>query len=613
MSVQLFTKSILSLLCVLAFAATTTAQNIIWEDDFSDEDAFYNEWTTGGTNGGNEDWVWLNDPGFINFGSQPDYGSTTASNGYIMFNSDANGENSHDVTVTSSAIDCSAYGQVYLTAENQYAFFSAATFSIAEVGVSTDGGNSFIYYQIHTDVEQNDLTSAVNPVNIELPEAANQAEVYIQFRWQGFYEYTWKIDDVKLVDSDPRPDHDMRVNQFHAIAPNSAVPASQVSTFGFMADIQNMGAMEQLNATLSIDINDGNTDVFTEELTYAMVGPDSVAENVFFQNEFIPVAEAGTVYTGTYTLSLEGNDDANPVDNTQDFIFAVTDTLFAKENGTGLYATQPADDNDYRFGNIFYVANGSDMDGEQLYARYVSFYLGNADDLAGSSVTTYLYEWNGEGGEDFELTEGEYVGPIAFNFYNINGSENGLTTIPVGLDGDFIQLKDDTYYIIVVEFAPGDEDTDNFMVVTSDVDYQAMNFYQDSVMNADKWAVALDVGNTGDYSLVGFGLDVVPVVRLSIGVEEVVNSVDLLSANTINVYPTVANEQVWAEINLDNPTENLRIDMFSNDGQLIQSTSLENVRQEKLKFDLNNLPTGSYYLRLQTDEGIRSKPFMIQR
>jgi hypothetical protein len=612
MSVQLFTKFLFSALFALAMANTATAQNVFWEYDFSNQAAVFVDWVSGGTNDGPGDWEWSNDPGAINFGAQPDFGATTASNGYVWFNSDGNGNFSHDITLTHGPIDCSASNQVYLTAENQYAFFSAATISIAEVGVSTDGGATFTYYQIHTDVPQNDLSAAVNPVNLELPEAANQAEVYIQFRWRGFYEYTWKIDDVKLLDGDPRPAHDVQVNNFHAIAPNYQVPASQVTNFGFIADVANIGSAEQMNVDLTITITEeGGSQVFSDMLTYGSIAADSVAENVFFENEFTPAAVPGTVYEGQYTLEIE-NMDSFPANNIRTFPFEVTDTIYAKDAGTGLYATRPADDNNFRFGNVFYVQNAQNEEGEDLYARYLSFLIGNPDDLAGESVTLFVYEWEGDSNEDFQANVDEYGGaPIAFNSYTFSGNEEGLITVPTGFDGEFLPLQDDTYYIAVVEFA--DTGVDNFMGASGDLDYQAMNFYQDSVGNKDKWVLALDVGNTGDFSLVGFGFDAVPVVRLSVGPLTDVATQDLLPQHALSVYPTVANNEIWAEVELEEATRELNLTIFNANGQAVQNLNYDNVKQDIFRINVQSLATGNYYMRIATDEGIRSMPFIIQR
>ncbi|MBK6950007.1 MAG: hypothetical protein IPH16_19775 [Haliscomenobacter sp.] len=100
----------------------------------------------------------------------------TAANGFVLFNSDINGDNAHDVTVTSPAINCSGQNAVFLRFENQYAYFSAGATSKAEVGISTDSVN-FTYIQVLTNVARNDLSQPVQIQVLELPAAANKPKV----------------------------------------------------------------------------------------------------------------------------------------------------------------------------------------------------------------------------------------------------------------------------------------------------------------------------------------------------------------------------------------------------------------------------------------------------
>ncbi len=213
-----------------------------------------------------------------------------------------------------------------------------------------------------------------NPEQIQLDisaTAAGESNVLIQWQWTGNWEYNWNLDDVFIYDADPRPANDMRVNNFRAVAPNFATPASQVTPFGFIADIQNLGSQTQENATLTVSISDAGGEVFSDELVYASIGADSVAENVFFEEEFVPDMMPGA-YTGQYELTL-GEADANPEDNVRPFSFIVTDTLFQRDSGEGLGGTRPADDNDFSYGNVYYVTNG-----ENLFARYVTFGVSNS-------------------------------------------------------------------------------------------------------------------------------------------------------------------------------------------------------------------------------------------
>ncbi len=595
----------------LAMAASLSAQDPtpFYSEDFSSQAEFNAEWTNGGTNTGPEEWKWSDDPGARLFGSQPPFNSTTAENGFIIFDSDANGENQHDVTITSPSIDCSGQDQVFIRFQNQYAYFSAPPTSVADVGVSTDGEN-FTYYTVLDDVPVNELSADVQVEIVELPEAANQAEVYIQFRWRGFFEYTWRIDDIELFNQNPTPANDMRVNNFYAIAPNFLTPASQVEPFGFIADIQNVGGETQQNIELDITIQDeGGTEVFADQLIYGEVGPDSLAENVFFENEFTPEATPGKSYTGTYSLTIPGVEDANPGNNSQSFSFGISDTLFAKEDGTEPLATSPFDDNSFSFGTVFYVPNS-----EGLFARYISFGIANAAEVAGETVNIFLYEWGGDANEDFMANPEEYGdGPVTFDFYTITGEEQGLITRPLlDLDGNFVALKDGMYYMAVIQYATED-DTDLRILSSGAQDYGAMNFYSDST-GVEQYALALDVSNTGDYSMIGFGFDVIPVVRMSIGTDVMIGTREAaLPASSLKVFPNPVSGQFSADVELEKPADQIEMVLIDRSGRIVQRQQQENQQRHRAQFNVERLPGGAYFLQLRTEEGIRTKKVTIQR
>lgn len=179
----------------LSFAQT------FWTETF-DADS----WTAGGTNDGPENWTWTTDPlaGFMDPNVAP-FGSATATTGYYYFNSDGNGEgNAHDVTLTgpTTPVDCSGKSNVRLRFHTQYAFFDQNDVS---VGVSTDGVN-FTYTQILGNVTPNAIVEGI--ATVALPEADNQPQVWIQFRYVGTWQYFWKVDDLELFEFNT-PIHDV--------------------------------------------------------------------------------------------------------------------------------------------------------------------------------------------------------------------------------------------------------------------------------------------------------------------------------------------------------------------------------------------------------------------
>ena len=100
MQSNFFTQCFILLLVLGALPAT--AQTPFWTETFSDEATSLANWTSGGENPGPENWKWSSDPssaGFFNFAAP------TASTGYMLFDSDANGLNEHAVTLTSPVIE----------------------------------------------------------------------------------------------------------------------------------------------------------------------------------------------------------------------------------------------------------------------------------------------------------------------------------------------------------------------------------------------------------------------------------------------------------------------------------------------------------------------------
>lgn len=185
-----------ALLVVLGF--NSTFAQVFWTEDFSNQASSTTNWVSGGTNDGSEVWTWTDDPaaGFQNSaGTFPAFGGPTASTGYFYFNSDANGEADHAVTLTNTGapIDCSGKTGVRLTFSSHYARYTAG--AVAELGVSTNG-TDFTYHTLMSDVPVSTLFEG--PVSVLLPEADNQAQVWLQFRWTGNYEYHWKVDDLSL-------------------------------------------------------------------------------------------------------------------------------------------------------------------------------------------------------------------------------------------------------------------------------------------------------------------------------------------------------------------------------------------------------------------------------
>lgn len=186
------TRSVLAAL-LLTFSLQSAFTQVFWTETFSDQTTANANWASGGTNGGTEVWTWLNDPSVATFGT-PNFAAPTATDGFFMFNSDANGEFDHDVTLTGPVIDCSSSTNTKITFWAQYAHFTAG--AVAELNVSTDGGATWTSHTLLAGFPVNQMYN--DAISVDIPEANGQSNVRLQFRWVGNYEYSWKVDDIEL-------------------------------------------------------------------------------------------------------------------------------------------------------------------------------------------------------------------------------------------------------------------------------------------------------------------------------------------------------------------------------------------------------------------------------
>ncbi len=595
------------------------AQDAFWSEDFSTGlSSGWNAIEVEGNGSASSNWTYTSTGPSGSFAPDP-IASTTAGNGWFVFDSDLNcTQTNQEAWLVSPRIDASGRANVFLAFETYYRSFDDRP----TIEVSVDS-MTWVSYEVFPGITANEFGGdGENPQNISIDisdVAAGESTFWIAFRFlssadtpnggSGFgCAYAWQVDDVSLSDTDPRPANDMRIStNFFAIAPNAVTPASQVIPFGFLADIENNGSATQPSANLNISITnlDTNEEVFSDDSEYGEMMSDSLAENQAFPNVFTP-SNALAAYEGTYTLT-PGNGDDNPVDNTVSFEFAVSDTTFAK----ALSATRvvaPAADNSYSYGNCYYIA-----DATNLYARNVSFAVGNAEELIGSSVSLLLYKWDGDLNEDGQANLDEYGNaPVAFNAYDFDGSEsNTLITVPVSIDDEGIALESDSYYFIVTQFDAPDAETNLFLLASEERNYNAMWFASTQGDGPIQYASVLDVGNTGDFSYVGFGWDIVPIMQLHVGGLTATEQI-LSQANEIAIAPNPTSTQARLDIGLETAQE-VQIQLFNMQGKRIYTQKLGKVQQHSLDLDVSDFAAGTYFVVVRAEEGIRTTKLVVSK
>ncbi|MFT5262402.1 MAG: hypothetical protein ACI8YQ_001132 [Polaribacter sp.] len=626
---------------MLAFTGSVSAQ-IFWSQDFAD--GFPTDWVSEDISANYDtEWLWCEGPvdpptgdcSTIFAGAPNDqtvFQASTAANGFLTLNSDAaaggnHANDPHISVLTTSLIDCSAQSVVWLKFESHIGCFELDQQDNAILRVSNDGStwSEFTCYPGLTTTERwsdNPEDVIVNITDV----AAGQDTVYLQLQWTAGWEYFWNIDDMILSTENPTAPNDMQVNSnFFAIAPNAQTPASQVETFGFLADVENVGSQAQTGVTLDVAIFDdvaSGTAIYEETLLYPTILSDSIDENRLFNDPgFTPTGTPAT-YTGTYIISSDSV-DTDLSNNMLTFDFEVTETVFAKDKGvTSIFGSAEGnwDDDEnfsWAYGNHYHVVNGTGW-----WANEVVFGIGNAtdDNVAGQTISIKLYEWD-DANEDGNVDPDE-KSAVGFNTYEIQGNEgtveDDLITLPI-LDNfslaQGVSLSDDTDYALVLEYAASDQTAISFLG-SNEYDYSAQSL-RTQELGAGRYGSLLGVNDPLDdeiYTQGGFGGGAnVPIARLLI-TDELESSITTLSAdNKVNVFPSPAQDYIDVALDLTEVQSEITLSIVNIAGKTIGERQLSNVQENTYRFDLSILPVGSYFLNLRTADGARNVPFIIAR
>jgi len=644
----LLLKSMVLAMLFVGYANVSIAQ-IFWSEDFTN--GIPTDWTNEDLSGQDVIWTWCDDPlagagggstGGCNTifddatNMQSPFAAETAATGYVTLDSDANNggtANPHLSELTTSAIDCSGQTEVYLAFSTHIGVYDLDADLNAILQVSTDGGTTWEDYTLFPGLNTGERWSD-NPeeavVNLTA-QCAGQAQVLLKWNWTAGWEYFWSIDDVIMTSENPIDPNDMRVNSnFFAIAPNSMIPASQVETFGFLADIENIGSVDQTGVELNVQIIDDaapGTALYDETFVYGDVLTGELIENQLFPDDGFTPSTTPASYTGTYEITADLT-DMDPSDNTRTFGFSVNDEgIWAKDTGIdNAGAFRPADANwegtsepfSWAWGNFFHVVNGG------MYANQASFALGNPEEIVGESFTVKLYSWDdsmasgGNGDFNADPNERSWVGFATYTVQNNDAQGEIITVDLVDLftEDPGVLLEEGVDYILMLEYTATDQ-TETFIMSTQNLDYGAQIF-RSQELGIARYGAMLGVSeplSAEPYSYVGFGTDAVPVVRMHIASEPIninVNSV-LDDNNTVNVYPSPANDMINVDIDLVEIHDEVTVEVVDAAGKLMLQRSYNDFQQDLLNFDLSKMAVGNYFLNVTTPEGQKTTKFSIQR
>ncbi|MBS1937946.1 MAG: T9SS type A sorting domain-containing protein [Bacteroidetes bacterium] len=305
---------------------------VIWSDDFS----VPANWTIGNINDAhNDNWVIGTTPPGGSFAIPP-IASTTAANGFALFDSDLLCGNTQNAWIaTANPIDLSTEPGVVLQFQQYYRKFQGQCF----VETSTNG-TTWNTIEVNAGLAVNSSTANPQLLSLDLTNQIGGAPTaWVRFRYQGGCDYAWMIDDVKLI---TLPPYEL-ITENGFVVPfgdgyeYGRIPQSQLPpSLSVGAQVVNFGGQQQTNVTLTTTITGPGG---------ATVGTVTHTVGTMNHNDTTNAAESFSLPTptplGLYTFKFEVSSDQigqdeNANNNVSYRYLQVTQDLYSLD-GIGVY------------------------------------------------------------------------------------------------------------------------------------------------------------------------------------------------------------------------------------------------------------------------------------
>jgi hypothetical protein len=542
--------------------------------------------------------------------------STTASNGWLGYNSDSIGAVNGLSTFTGwvqKTFNCTGHSSVALLFQTNFVKFQDS----CVVKVSTNGGTSWTTYPISETNSLANNAGTADPANILINitgAAANQAAVIVRFEntcWSAGGAYNWLIDDLGLAELDPIDTKLDKAGFSQFTATNDdfqfrSLPLSQMDSIFPFVFYSNVGANSTTNVTADIKIykaaaNVGNTTAVQPSLPTGAIDSGRYANAGYLPTGISP-------YTISYNLNQAG--DANVNNNMDTVRFDITDSLYGLNDGfiEGSYIlfAKPSGSTPSRafgIGNMFTVAVEDTINGA-LVAYTTST-------EPGAKVKAGIYKFDATASA-WSFVMGSNVNTLtAANISTTGNIVWSRIAFPyTDLGGGLLNILTPGQYAVIVEAHEG--------VATN----KTANIYASGDLNVINTFGAADT-NGGDFAFgangLPFGLTSTPLVAALFGhsnLEFPTSVTDIANSNfAISASPNPSNGIVTFAINSKVDAANALLTVTSVTGQILRTVELGKIRannEVKTTLDLSDLPTGNYFYVIQAGKDLISNKFTVK-
>lgn len=619
-----FTKKLLSMTTMLMVGGMLFAQTPFWTEDF--DGALPADWKAikiAGNNTPSSNWIWTTTGPAGSFSIGPIV-STTASNGWMIFDSDLNCSGNQNVWLQSPKLDLSDKDAVVLQFQTHYRRFNDKTW----VEVSTDSTNWTaieIFEGLTNNMYANGSTnSPENPflVTVNLtPYVANQSTVWFAFHFLADpttvlagsdigCAYSWQIDDVALFDYDPTPATNLKIYDWFYAPSSFAQPESQIKTdtMAFFAYVSNIGSKAVPNIVLKADVRNSSGNVLFVDsvlINSLDVGvTDSVLE---IPSLFIPDQLTVGDYSINYSLYSLDSLDADLSDNGVTIPFSVTDNLFAKENGVNGYRGGLG--YDFYVGAVYNTSNNLVDKYKATKATFAAAKNTADGPLINQTVKIVLLEvkedvlgagWgNFNTNQDYLTNTGLTIRSINDHVFTTDDTEAIESEDLYDFDTDEfgVELKPGNRYILLAHYE-GDN-TNIFHGYNTDL--SQIYFPSSIVYTSDDntWYLGGWAGRPAIY------------MRMEISLFTTTDE-RALPDNALTFYPNPVSDKLNVQLSLENPAL-ANVTLADLNGRVILIDEIQNAQNDTREYNVSNLPSGTYLIRVATKEGTKTKKFVVQR
>lgn len=496
--------------------------DVFYEEEFNGS---MGEWTASGPDAS----IWMFDTNGPDgqFSSQTNNDiitSTTASNGFMIFDADAADnvqpyENKQG-SLVSPVIDLTSQPSVSIRFQHAYRTCCTEAF-YPMLEVTTDGFATVSSYNVEQiGIFVNDFSGTViKEVNIDgfLATASNLSQFQFRFNFDGITNssshYFWQIDDVELFvpyeySLTALVPYWGSTGYWEARLPYYMVPQSQIAPIDYSVIVESKGSVSQTDVQLITNVpeasyvNTGNME------TVAAFFVDTVSASA----PLIPDGSL-TTYSSDFNV-VSSNTDIDPSDNVlPGHSFQVTQGVYARDRDV-------VDGSSYNGGEGFEVGNIFDIYADAITSSATVQVRSTSNTGASMYIRIYTYD-EATGNFDF-LTESD--------LHMITEEEKG-TMVTLMFQDEVTLTANLAYLVVAGSFGDGGL-TNDLMVGTSGVSEPQTSYYYDMV--EEDWFYTIST----------------PIVRLNLGVPPVISSSDadnfLCDGETLTLTSSSATDNVWS-------------------------------------------------------------------